>query len=179
LEPLQRIRNFIIFEDDSDDRASTYWITNPIKSFVGNVAAGSESIGFWFEPMKRGSRAALKVGEQKSQRLTLFQNNTAHSNTDFGIRTYPRGYSPSKIGDFNLIGSKVYHNVDGGIFIHNSQRIMVSNSLFANNDSKNIDIDKFLDAASVFNTTIVVYWKININNHFYDENICVPVVIIA
>src|SRR5690606_27996967 len=31
----------------SDNTASTFWITNPDNSYIDNVAAGSDQIGFW------------------------------------------------------------------------------------------------------------------------------------
>ena len=32
----------------SDNTVSSYWITNPDNTYVGNVAAGSDATGFWF-----------------------------------------------------------------------------------------------------------------------------------
>ncbi len=58
----------VIFEngDTADDhQAATYWLVAGNNTFIGNVAAGSESSGFWFE----------RAGSVK-----LFTDNTAHSN---------------------------------------------------------------------------------------------------
>lgn len=32
----------------SDNTVAAYWITNPDNSYIDNVAAGSDQIGFWF-----------------------------------------------------------------------------------------------------------------------------------
>jgi len=59
---------------------SIYWITNPTNIFVGNIAAGSEGSGFWFELGVRGEREHLYLGvDPKREPLLLFKDNTAHS----------------------------------------------------------------------------------------------------
>ena len=71
-------------ETDSDP--STFWITNPTNTWIGNVAAGSESSGFWFELRLRGTRANDNPNlDPKHAALTLFQDNVAHS--CFGVRS--------------------------------------------------------------------------------------------
>jgi hypothetical protein len=49
-----------------DDQAATFWMVGGENSFIGNVAAGSESSGFWFDRSK---------GD-----LKIFTGNVAHSN---------------------------------------------------------------------------------------------------
>eukprot|EP00798_Chlamydomonas_sp_ICE-L_P020062 gene20062-26781_t len=69
---------------DGDSGISTYWITNPANTFTGNVAAGSESVGFWVHT-RLGVRGHSKSsGLYNSIRphvtpLGLFQGNRAHS----------------------------------------------------------------------------------------------------
>lgn len=70
--------------DESDDQPSTFWIPNPTNSWVGNVAAGASSIsvsGFWFEPLKRGTRTYLfhEDYNPEFEPLTLFKDNVGHS----------------------------------------------------------------------------------------------------
>lgn len=66
---------------ETDDMPSTFWITNPSNTWIGNVAAGSETSGFWFETKIRGSRAAQFAQlDPLHGSLTLFQDNVAHSN---------------------------------------------------------------------------------------------------
>jgi hypothetical protein len=67
---------------ESDSSASTFWITNPTNSFVGNVAAGAEDSGYWFELFKRGPKAdtgAMANVEPSREPLLRFENNAAHS----------------------------------------------------------------------------------------------------
>lgn len=66
---------------ETDNSPATFWITNPTNTWIGNVAAGSERSGFWFELKKRGSRASQFPNiDPMHDSLTLFQDNVAHSN---------------------------------------------------------------------------------------------------
>lgn len=75
---------------ESDNEPATFWITNPTNTWVGNVAAGSQNSGFWFDPLLRGPNAGrtdLYPKDTRSKKgyhadrvpLTLFKNNVAHS----------------------------------------------------------------------------------------------------
>ena len=90
----------------SDNTASSFWITNPDNSYVGNVAAGSEATGFWFALPQHPTGAFLnKEGSDKiwprRTRLREFSGNTAHSNFD-GVM-FDRGPGPD--GKFNVGGA--------------------------------------------------------------------------
>lgn len=72
--------------DETDDEPSTFWMTNPANSWLGNVAAGSEDNGFWFELIKRGPRGDWFPDlEPKYEPLGSFENNVAHSNADVSL----------------------------------------------------------------------------------------------
>src|SRR6185312_2410644 len=71
----------------SDNTASSFWITNPDNIYRDNVAAGSESTGFWFALPEHPTGAFLgKEGSDKiwprRTRVREFKGNTAHSNVD-------------------------------------------------------------------------------------------------
>src|SRR6185312_5055093 len=71
----------------SDNTASSFWITNPDNTYVDNVAAGSESTGFWFALPNHPTGAFLnQPGSDKiwprRMRVREFKGNTAHSNFD-------------------------------------------------------------------------------------------------
>jgi G8 domain len=67
---------------ETDGQPATFWITSPTNSWVGNVAAGSEHSGYWFEPKLRGTRASAFPGlDPQYAPLILFQDNVAHSNS--------------------------------------------------------------------------------------------------
>jgi cell migration-inducing and hyaluronan-binding protein len=71
----------------SDNTASTFWITNPDNVYRDNVAAGSESTGFWFAFPEHPTGAFEGTDVSKAtwpRRLKLreFKGNTAHSNFD-------------------------------------------------------------------------------------------------
>jgi cell migration-inducing and hyaluronan-binding protein len=70
----------------SDQRPSTYWITNPDNTFVDNVAAGSAGIGFWIA--LPAAPTGLSTGQQAWPRRTplrRFDGNVAHSNRDVAL----------------------------------------------------------------------------------------------
>ncbi len=71
----------------SDNTVSSYWITNPDNSYIDNVAAGSDSTGFWFSiPMHPngaflGTDDSLNTWPRRTP-LRAFRGNVAHSNFD-------------------------------------------------------------------------------------------------
>jgi cell migration-inducing and hyaluronan-binding protein len=71
----------------SDNTASTFWITNPDNIYRDNVAAGSDSTGFWFAlPVNgTGKFEGTEIGAKTFPRRTRvreFKGNTSHSNFD-------------------------------------------------------------------------------------------------
>ena len=71
----------------SDNTVASFWITNPDNSFIDNVAAGSDQIGFWLSLPEHpngahlGTEAALNTWPRRTL-LREFRGNTAHSNYD-------------------------------------------------------------------------------------------------
>jgi len=71
----------------SDNTASTFWITNPDNIYRDNVAAGSDSTGFWYalpeHPTGKfeGTQLSAKTWPRRT-RVREFKGNTAHSNFD-------------------------------------------------------------------------------------------------
>jgi len=71
----------------SDNTAASYWITNPGNSYIDNVAAGSDSTGFWFSiPIHPngaflGSEDSLNTWPRRTP-VREFRGNVAHSNFD-------------------------------------------------------------------------------------------------
>jgi cell migration-inducing and hyaluronan-binding protein len=71
----------------SDNTVSSFWITNPDNSYRDNVAAGSDSTGFWLafpeHPMGQFEGTALsKTIWPRRTKLREFTGNVAHSNFD-------------------------------------------------------------------------------------------------
>jgi len=71
----------------SDNTASTFWITNPDNIYRDNVAAGSDSTGFWFALPEHptGKFEGTEISKTTWPRRTQvreFKGNTAHSNFD-------------------------------------------------------------------------------------------------
>src|SRR5438552_10278959 len=71
----------------SDNTASSFWITNPDNIYRDNVAAGSDSTGFWFALPQNGigkfenTEIGAKTWPRRT-RVREFKGNTAHSNFD-------------------------------------------------------------------------------------------------
>jgi hypothetical protein len=71
----------------SDNTVSTFWITNPDNVYRDNVAAGSDSTGFWLavpeHPMGQFEGTEIsKVTWPRRTKLREFKGNVAHSNFD-------------------------------------------------------------------------------------------------
>jgi hypothetical protein len=71
----------------SDNTAATFWITNPNNIYRDNVAAGSDSTGFWFALPQNGTgkfegtEIGMKTWPRRTQ-VKEFKGNTSHSNFD-------------------------------------------------------------------------------------------------
>jgi cell migration-inducing and hyaluronan-binding protein len=71
----------------SDNTAATFWITNPDNIYRDNVAAGSDSTGFWYALPQNGTgkfentEIGMKTWPRRTQ-VKEFKGNTSHSNFD-------------------------------------------------------------------------------------------------
>jgi hypothetical protein len=71
----------------SDNTVSSFWITNPDNTYIGNVAAGSDETGFWLSLPEHpngaflGSEDSLNTWPRRTL-IRAFRDNTAHSNFD-------------------------------------------------------------------------------------------------
>jgi hypothetical protein len=71
----------------SDNTVSSFWITNPDNSYIDNVAAGSDQVGFWLSIPEHpngaflGTEASRNTWPRRTP-LRKFSGNTAHSNFD-------------------------------------------------------------------------------------------------
>ena len=80
----------------SDNTVSTFWITNPDNIYRDNVAAGSDSTGFWFAFPEHptGKFEGTEISKATWPRRTKvreFKGNVAHSNFDgFMVDRGPR-----------------------------------------------------------------------------------------
>lgn len=87
----------------------------------GNVAAGGDHSGFWFETP--GERALIDLG--------AFDGNSAHSMAFFGFTTYPPGWQP--IHKAHISHLNVYRNMRSGMFLHVTRNLHFSDLLVADN----------------------------------------------
>jgi cell migration-inducing and hyaluronan-binding protein len=115
-------KNFILAGQDakdvlipSDNTASSFWITNPDNVYRDNVAAGSESTGFWFAFPEHPTGAFLdQEGSEniwpRRTALREFKGNVAHSNFDGFM--FDRG--PRADGHFGPGGHMALANIADG-----------------------------------------------------------------
>ncbi len=90
----------------SDNTVSTFWITNPSNHYIGNVAAGSDQIGFWmaYPEHPNGEFANTELSARTWPRrmpLGTFRGNVAHST--FDSLMFDRGPNPDNT--FSVAGS--------------------------------------------------------------------------
>jgi cell migration-inducing and hyaluronan-binding protein len=90
----------------SDNTASTFWITNPGNIYRDNVAAGSDSNGFWMSLPEHptGKFEGTEISANTWPRRTPFREfkgNVAHSNYDSFM--FDRNVAPN--GTFGVTGS--------------------------------------------------------------------------
>jgi cell migration-inducing and hyaluronan-binding protein len=91
----------------SDSTVSTYWITNPDNTYRDNVAAGSDSNGFWMSLPEHpvGKFEGTEIAAKTWPRRTVFKEftgNVAHSNYDSFM--FDRNITNST-GTFGVTGS--------------------------------------------------------------------------
>ncbi len=90
----------------SDNTAATYWITNPSNDYIDNVAAGSDSTGFWISLPEHpvGAFEGTEISANTWPRRMPqgeFRGNVAHSNFD-GLM-FDRNIAPDNT--FGVTGS--------------------------------------------------------------------------
>lgn len=100
----------------SDLKPATFWITNPNNIVRGNVAAGSDGMGFWYNlsPHPTGRSENAQIWPRRAS-LASFSENVAHANAFNGlfvdIERNPPGvteapnYDPPVIADFQHFAS--------------------------------------------------------------------------
>lgn len=121
---------------ESDDQPATYWISNPTNTLVGNVAAGSEGNGFWYDLPERtsGMFADLELNP-RTMPMGVFSGNTAHSNNNAsgkfrsGSGLLVEDYEPPTPAVFN--GLLAYKNRGFGAW---AEGVTVAGARFVGND---------------------------------------------
>lgn len=114
---------------ETDDLASTFWISNPNNSFKNNVVGGSHSQAYWFE---------TQTTETVSAPVTLFEGNEAHSSSFRVFTTYKPGWQPNQ--PTTIKNLKLFRNSGLGAFLHNTKNLVFDGGLFADNGLASISI---------------------------------------
>ncbi|GJP59359.1 hypothetical protein CLOP_g11076 [Closterium sp. NIES-67] len=139
--------------EETDDRPSTFWITNPNNNLIGNVAAGSEDSGYWMELRDRVrgftlSYPGLNATVPANGPFGIYATTWPTATGDRGGARTPRGSGPGRRGLWTrhfLSGSgslprgpsvgccSTSKLETGEFFMHNSDGIIITNSTFADN----------------------------------------------
>ena len=95
--------NRLLESDTAAQGPTTYWITHPNNTLVGNVAAGSEGSGFWYSLPKHPTGPSAAGNEDIYPRhapLKLFSGNKAHSSQKDGLHidAGPTGEADGSVG---------------------------------------------------------------------------------
>ncbi|CAI5526563.1 unnamed protein product [Closterium sp. Naga37s-1] len=115
----------------TDNQATTFWMASPRNDLIGNVAAGCDNTGYWYEMLARmrGASKRLDLGDTPMpffDSFGKFDGNVAHS-CKAGVRMYPHGNRPPKEAVFtNLL---VYQS-RLGILFHRARDTTVRDSAF-------------------------------------------------
>lgn len=119
------------------EEVSTFWVTNPQNDYIGNVAAGSEMQGFWFDTKDDVQGPSSMLAENADVHpfytpLGSFVDNRAHSNGENGVALYPKGWEPSEVSIFESIVA--YKNRRAGVLIHGNLNVIVRDAIMADNN---------------------------------------------
>lgn len=143
---------------NTDSTPACYWLTNPDNILIGNVCAGSEHYGFWYDLVERptgpsttNTRCPIK------EKLGEFRDNVAHSLNNYGLRIF-HGHSPrtspcSGISNANPTIQAVYSDFVGykcrrnGVIGGNLGDVTLRRMVAIDNNLAGIEIEKVIDVA--------------------------------
>mmetsp|Transcript_52985 Transcript_52985/g.78551 ORF Transcript_52985/g.78551 Transcript_52985/m.78551 type:complete len:1770 (-) Transcript_52985:364-5673(-) len=147
-----------LLQSATDHTPATFLIRSPRNTLKGNVAAGSDEAGFWFNMQDKviGNSAPLYPYFIPTETpMIAFVDNVAHSNKGHGLQTYPGaseiGYSPVETTTFE--NTRSYRNAQYGMLIHEGQNFLIKGGVFADN-SIGLDIN-YVDAVHVNDIRII------------------------
>jgi len=143
--PIDKLLSEKSHRTETDDLASTFWISNPNNFFYGNIAAGGESHGYWFE-------TGPSSGPLSEANLGAFVDNEVHSSSKQAFTVYFPGWLPKEVAMFENL--KVYRNQAIGVFLHVTRNLYFSGGLIADNGRVAILNSRGDDV--VFNGTVIV-----------------------
>jgi len=136
LGSMTKIPAKIIRAGETDGQPTTFWMPNPVNDWEGNVAAGSDSFGFWLEPMLRGPSQHLAINtgfHPAGAPMGVFDDNKAHSCVANGIAFYPHGYMPWNQGPQIMNGLVAIKNAAPGIRVGSSNQLHFHGAFISDN----------------------------------------------
>lgn len=118
---------------ETDFAPAVFWISNPQNKFYGNVAAGSQAHGYWYET--HGDRRFMSFGG-----VGAFVDNEVHSSDHTAFTVYSPGWRPNEVSD--IVNIKVYRNNFWGSFLHATRNLHFKGGIFADNGEKHAMISR-------------------------------------
>lgn len=116
-----------------DHSPAVFLIKNPDNTYEGNIAAGSQDSGYYFETDATviGDSTGAYTANPSTIPVKSFTNNAAHSNMGEGLKFISTGYNPttaSVISNF-----RAYRNRGSGVALQNTKNINLENVIVADN----------------------------------------------
>lgn len=132
--------------DSFENGSVTFWMRNIKNHWIGNVAAGSKGVGYWFDIPKKG---------YVLNPLLTFKDNAAHSSAT-GISMYPgRGLTVANKDTATLDGLRIWNNHMAGLLMFFSGGYKITNSIFVNNKIGIQDTFSAKKAVQIKNTRVI------------------------
>ena len=113
---------------ETDDTPATFWIGGPSNQWTGNVAAGSEGYGFWFEFKSNhyeDTQRTSFLDSPHSMSLYKFSDNVAHSTSEESLKI--TGYNPARTASIETF--KSYLTNKGHFQVLGSSNIRASGTI--------------------------------------------------
>jgi hypothetical protein len=126
---------FLLDDIETDDQPGTFWFANPMNDVIGNVAAGSEGEGIWWELKTAIRGPSMALAPPGINPLFLpggrIENNIAHSNIRHGMTVYLNGWFPEE--QTLWLNPRAYKNGLTGVFYHATRNMKMVGGYFSDN----------------------------------------------
>lgn len=133
-----------------DITPASFFITNPNNIIQHNAAAGGSNYGYWYRLNDHPEGPSSDSGIcPVTERLGVFQNNSAHSFCSVGLLVF-REYYPLQDGCFGgvepaVFGSLAFWNNKKGVVFADVGALQVNDSVLVNNRIANYEVRKVVN----------------------------------
>ncbi len=129
----------------SDATSSVFWLENPYNRLTNNIAVDGHLYGYWYAvPDLIEQIGSLGAVNLRSLPILQFENNEAHNNGYYGLRTTAGAFYEAKIQTIPLSTIKNFlswRNTFWGIVLNGRGTIVADSLFFGNRGGANIVFD--------------------------------------